>query len=106
MEVFPKYFARLVAGNAASIFPGLPRQPSGQGGGTYKMLTDEMRKISINKEQAGKIAESIDTSTEDIFRDFDRSTFMDHFKLDALEKTILALAFKRSSQSDLKTKGR
>jgi len=30
---------------------------------------------------------------------------MEHFKLDALEKTILALAFKLGSRSDLRTKG-
>jgi hypothetical protein len=30
---------------------------------------------------------------------------MEHFKLDSLEKTILALAFKMGSRPDLKTKG-
>jgi CCR4-NOT transcription complex subunit 1 len=64
-----------------------------------------MRKLSHEVNQARKIAESIETGTEDIFRDFDLSTFMEHFKLDALEKTILALAFKLGSRPDLKTKG-
>ncbi len=45
-----------------------------------------MRKISHDVDQARKIAESIETGTEDIFRDFDLSSFMEHFKLDALEK--------------------
>ncbi|PNH39223.1 hypothetical protein VD0004_g7641 [Verticillium dahliae] len=102
MEVFSKYFTRLVAGNAGQIFPGLTRPVSNPG--NYHLLVNEMRNIAHDANQAIKIAESIDSGTEDIFRDFDLSTFMEHFKLDALEKTILALAFKLGSRSDLKTK--
>ncbi|KAI2628459.1 Not1-domain-containing protein [Hypoxylon sp. NC1633] len=102
MEVFSKYFTRLVAGNAPQIFPGINRPVANPG--NYSLLTGEMAKISHDLEQASKIAESIETANEDIFRDFDLSTFMEHFKLDALEKTILALAFKFGSRQDLKTK--
>ncbi|KAI0503129.1 Not1-domain-containing protein [Xylaria bambusicola] len=102
MEVFSKYFTRLVAGNAAQIFPGLNRSTANPG--NYSLLAGEMNKISHDLNQAPKIAESIETANEDIFRDFDLSTFMEHFKLDALEKTILALAFKLGLRSDLKTK--
>ncbi|RDL41824.1 uncharacterized protein BP5553_01803 [Venustampulla echinocandica] len=102
MEVFQKYFSRLVAGNAPQIFPGLNRPVANAG--NYQVLVNEVRKVSHDVDQAGKIAESIETANEDIFRDFDLSTFMEHFKLDALEKTILALAFKTGSRSDLKTK--
>lgn len=70
------------------------------------MLKDEMRKILQQKDQASKIAESIDSGTEDVFRDFDLSAFMDHFNLNPLEKTALALAFKRSNRQDLKVKGK
>lgn len=102
MEVFSKYFARLVASSASQIFPGLNR-PGGNAG-SYQVLATEMHKISHSPKQARQIAESIELGTEDIFRDFDLSTFMEHFKLDALEKSILALAFKLGSRSDLKTK--
>ncbi|KAI0909506.1 Not1-domain-containing protein [Ustulina deusta] len=102
MEVFSRYFTRLVAGNAAQIFPGLNRSTANPG--NYSLLVNEMNKISHDLDQAPKIAESIETANEDIFREFDLSTFMEHFKLDALEKTILALAFKFGSRSDLKTK--
>ncbi|KAL2208145.1 Not1-domain-containing protein [Sarocladium strictum] len=102
MEVFSKYFTRLVAGNAPQIFPGLNRPVANPG--NYHILVGEMRKIAHDIDQASKIAESIESGTEDIFRDFDLSTFMEHFKLDALEKTLLALAFKLGSRSDLKTK--
>ncbi|KAI0420779.1 Not1-domain-containing protein [Xylaria grammica] len=102
MEVFSRYFTRLVAGNAAQIFPGLNRSTANPG--NYSLLVGEMDKISHDLDQASKIAESIETANEDIFREFDLSTFMEHFKLDALEKTILALAFKFGSRSDLKTK--
>jgi CCR4-NOT transcription complex subunit 1 len=103
MEVFSRYFTRLVAGNAPQIFSGLNRPLANPA--NYHILVSEMRKIAHDAEQAGKIAESIDSATEDIFRDFDLSTFMEHFKLDALEKTLLALAFKQGSRADLKTKG-
>lgn len=104
MDVFTKYFARLVASSASQIFPGFNR-PGGSAG-SYQLLTTEMQKISHKAEQARNIAESIEIGTEEIFRDFDLSTFMEHFKLDALEKTTLALAFKLGSRSDLKTKGK
>ncbi|POR32885.1 General negative regulator of transcription subunit 1 [Tolypocladium paradoxum] len=102
MEVFSKYFTRLVAGNAPQIFPGLNRPVANPG--NYHILVAEMRKIAHDVDQASKIAESVESGTEDIFRDFDLSTFMEHFKLDALEKTLLALAFKTGSRPDLKTK--
>lgn len=106
MEVFSKFFTKLVHTSASQIFPGLNR-PIGSAGnaGNYSLLQEEMRKISHEVDQATRISESIETGTEDIFRDFDLSTFMEHFRLDALEKTILALAFKLGSRSDLKTKG-
>lgn len=103
MEVYSRFISRLVAGNAPQIFPGLNRQVANPG--NYHLLVTEMRKISHDPDQASRIAESIESATEDIFRDFDLSTFMEHFKLDALEKTLLALAFKLGSRSDLKTKG-
>jgi CCR4-NOT transcription complex subunit 1 len=106
MEVFQKYFSRLVVSNAPQIFPGLNRPVTNPGNsGNYQILVNEIRKISNDVEQAGKIAEAIETANEDLFRDFDLSTFMEHFKMDGLEKTILALAFKTGSRSDLKTKG-
>lgn len=107
MEVYTKYFTRLVHSNATQIFPGVNR-PIGSttNPSTYPVLQEEMHKVSHEIDQAAKIAEAIETGTEDIFRDFDLSTFMEHFRLDALEKTILALAFKLGSRPDLKTKGR
>ncbi|TVY75660.1 General negative regulator of transcription subunit [Lachnellula suecica] len=104
MEVFQKYFSRLVAGSAPQIFPNLNRPVSNANSGNYQILVSEIAKVSQDEEQAGKIAEAIEAANEDIFRDFDLSTFMEHFKLDALEKTILALAFKTGSRPDLKTK--
>lgn len=104
MEVFSKYFIRLVAGNASQIFPGLSRPNANPS--NFHVLAAEMRKIAHDIDQAAKIAEAIETGAEDIFRDFDLSTFMEHFKLDAFEKTVLALAFKLGTRSDLKTKGK
>ncbi|KAL2176288.1 CCR4-Not complex component, Not1-domain-containing protein [Thermothelomyces heterothallicus CBS 202.75] len=102
MDVFTRYFARLVAANASQIFPGLNRP--GPNPGNHHLLVAEMKKLSREFPQARKIAESIETGTEDIFRDFDLSGFMEHFQLDALQKTVLALAFKLGSRADLKTK--
>ena len=103
MEVYSKYLTRLVASNASQIFPGLSRP--GPPSGNYQLLRDEMQKIPLHVEQASKIADAVEGGTEEIFRDFDLSTFMEHFKLDPLEKTVLSLAFKLSMRPDLKTKG-
>lgn len=105
MDVFSRYFSRLVASNAAQIFPSLNRSVANPSN-NYHLLVAEMRKLPRDFKQARQIAESIETGTEDIFRDFDLSTFMEHFQLDALEKTLLALAFKLGSRPDLKTKGK
>ncbi|KAI9803030.1 MAG: hypothetical protein M1825_002265 [Sarcosagium campestre] len=102
MDVFAKYFRRLLVGNSPQIFPGVNRAVENPG--NYPLLAGELRRVSQDGEQARKIAETIDTSDGDLFRDFDLSTFMDHFKLDPLEKTILALAFKTASRADLRTK--
>lgn len=104
MEGFRSYFQRLVVGNAGQIFPNQKWQ--GVNSTTYHQLVAEVKKLSQDFEQSRRIAEAIETGTEDLFRDFDLSTFMEHFKLDAFEKTVLALAFKLGSKPDLKTKGR
>lgn len=107
MEVYTKFFTKLVATSAPQIFPHLNRSGgnTANAAGNYNLLQDEMAKICTDVEQATKISESIETGTEDVFRDFDLSSFMEHFRLDALEKTILALAFKMGNRPDLKTKG-
>ncbi|KAK3994594.1 CCR4-Not complex component, Not1-domain-containing protein [Cladorrhinum sp. PSN332] len=102
MDVFTRYFTRLVTGNASQIFPGQGRPVANPG--NHHVLVAEMRKLSREFPQARKIAESIETGTEDIFRDFDLSSFMEYFQLDALEKTLLALAFKLGTRADLKNK--
>lgn len=103
MDLFAKYFRRLLVGNSPQIFPGINRNVENPG--NYQMLVQEMEKITKDPEQALRIAETIDNSEGDIFRDFDLSTFMNHFKLNAYAKTLLASAFCRVSRQDLKTKG-
>ncbi|KAL2119748.1 hypothetical protein VTJ04DRAFT_6709 [Mycothermus thermophilus] len=105
MDVFTRYFSRLVAANAAQIFPGLSRPVANPGNpGNRHLIVAELQKLHEDFSQARKIAESIETGTEDIFRDFDLSTFMEHFQLDALQKTLLALAFKLGPRQDLRTR--
>lgn len=104
MDVFSKYFRRLLIGNASRIFPGMGR--SVENAGNYALLVQEMQKLSNDADQATKIAEAIDSSDEPMFRDFDLSTFMEHFRLDPISKTSLALAFKKVNRADLRTKGK
>lgn len=102
MDVFSKYFRRLLQNNASQIFSG-----SGQAGdptGSYQLLVSEVQKIRLDPKQAQMIAESLDTSEGEIFRNFDVSTFMEHFQLDAVAKTMLALELKTAAKSDLRTK--
>lgn len=103
MEVSSKYLRRLIVGNSPQIFPGINRNVENPG--NYQLLVQEMEKITQDPEQAPKIAEIIDTSEGDIFRDFDLSTFINHFDLDPLAKTLIASAFTHVSRSDLKAKG-
>jgi CCR4-NOT transcription complex subunit 1 len=103
MEVFPKYFRRLLTGNSPQIFPGVNK--SVENAGNYPLLVQEMQKVSQDPDQAQKIADTIDTSEGDIFRDFDLSSFLDHFQLDPLVKVTLLLAFHNVSKADLRSKG-
>ena len=103
MEVYSKFFRRLLVGNSPLIFPGINRNVENPS--NYQLLVQEMEKITQDPEQAPKIAEIIDTSEGDIFRDFDLSTFTNHFNLDPLAKTLLASAFTHVSKPDLKAKG-
>ena len=91
MEVFSKYFRRLLVGNAPQIFPGISRNVENPA--NYQLLVQEMDKISQDPDQASRIAETIDTSEGDLFRDFDLSMLIDHFKLDPLAIVLLASAF-------------
>ncbi|KAK2750994.1 hypothetical protein FQN57_000069 [Myotisia sp. PD_48] len=102
MEVFSKYFRRLLAGNASQIFSGATR--SAETAGNYPLLVQEIQKVALDPDQGRKIAETIATSEGDIFRDFDLSSFLDHFKLDPILKTALTLAFKNLNKPDLRTK--
>ena len=103
MEVFAKYFRRLLVGNSPQIFPGINRNVENPG--NYQLLVQEMERITQDPEQGKKIAETIDTSDGDLFRDFDLTAFMIHFKLDPIAKTLLASAFTQVTRPDLKSKG-
>ena len=80
-------------------------QRSASDSGSYPLLVSEMQKLTRLPSQAAKIADALDTNTDgDIFKDFDLSTFMDHFRLDPTAKVTLALACKLVSKQDIKTK--
>ena len=102
MEVFSKYFARLVSRNAASIFSG--SKPVD--GGNYRLLLEEMEKTTNDPDQSSRIAEAVDISDSDAFRDFDLRKFIEHFDLDPVGKLALAVAFRSSTRSDLRQKGK
>jgi CCR4-NOT transcription complex subunit 1 len=100
MEVFSKYFRRVLQNNAAQVFGTGARNADPNG--SYQILATEMQKLRKDSEQADKIAESISSSEGDLFRDFDLSTLISHFKLDPIAKTMLALACRRT---ELRQKG-
>lgn len=102
MENFPKYFRRLVQGNSPQVFPGSTRNVENPA--NYPMLVQEMDKITQDPGQAPRIAESLDTTDGDTFRDFDLVTFMNHFKLNSYAKVLLLSAITRVNRQDLKAK--
>lgn len=103
MDVYAKYFQRLVAGNSPQLFPGINRNVENPG--NHQLLVEEIEKASSDPEQAKKIAEIIDVSEGDIYRDFDLSTFINHFRLSPIAKATLASAFTEVTKSDLRNKG-
>ena len=106
MEVFATFFRRLLQSNASTIFPSTARPlASTDNAGQYKLLAEEMAKIARDPQQAEKIALSLDTNESDLFRDFDLSTFSDHFRLNAIAKVALMLPIRLSSKADLRSKG-
>lgn len=106
MEVFVTFFRRLLQSNASAIFPGSTRpQAASENGGQYKLLTEEIAKVSREPHQAEKIAQSLDTNESDLFRDFDLSAFIDHFRLNAIAKVALVLPIRTLSKPDLRLKG-
>lgn len=103
MEVFTKYFRRLLVSNAPHVW-GSAR--SSDGTGSYPILVSEMQKVTREVGQSAKIVESVDFGEGEIFKDFDLSTFMDHFKMSPVAKVTLASAFRKASRPDLRTKGK
>ena len=102
MEVFTKYFRRLLQTNSGQIFSsGRPADRNA----SYDLILSEIQKLRQDPEQASKIAEAIDTTEGELFRDFDLSTFMAHFKLDPIAKGQLSIALKSANKADLRTKG-
>ncbi|KAK4994590.1 CCR4-NOT core subunit cdc39 [Elasticomyces elasticus] len=104
MEVFVKYFRRLVGSNANHIFSG--SKGSSDPNGSYTMLVEEMQKLTRDPEQAARITESLNTAETDLFKDFDLSAFMDHFRLSPVAKITLALACRTVQKPDIRTKER
>lgn len=103
MELFTTYFRRLLQGNAAAIFSGATRASSDNG--NYQLLLEEVQKIGKEPQQADKVAQSLDTSDGELFRDFDLARFMEHFRLTLFAKVALVLACRTVSQANLRTKG-
>jgi CCR4-NOT transcription complex subunit 1 len=103
MEVFTKYFRRLLQNNAAHIFNTGARNTDPNG--SYQILATEMSKLRTDPEQASKIAESINSPETDLFREFDLSTFIAHFQLDPFATAMLASACKSGSNAELGAKG-
>jgi CCR4-NOT transcription complex subunit 1 len=104
MEVYTKYFGRLVSSNASRIFQKENAKNTDSTAANYQLLDDELRKVLIDPNQAPKIAETIATAEGDIYRDFDLTTFIKHFSLDPVTNTVLAIAFRSCNRADLRTK--
>ncbi|KAF2746507.1 Not1-domain-containing protein [Sporormia fimetaria CBS 119925] len=103
MDVFTKYFRRLVSQNAAQIF-NLTTGRNAEPNGSYPLLVTEMQKLRSEPEQAAKIAESIDSNEGEQFRDFDLATFCSHFQLDPIANMSLALACRSAHKADIRAK--
>ena len=107
MDVFPKFFRRLVSGNASKLFPGANIKASeNAGAGSYQILVEEMQKVFTGVSLLRELSTTIDEGDGDIFRDFDLVTFLDHFGLGPISETALCIAFRACNKADLRNKGR
>ena len=104
MEVYTKYFSRLVSNNAPRIFQKENTKNAENTAANYQLLDAELRQVLSDPNQAPKIAETIATAEGDIYKDFDLITFIKHFRLDPVANTILAIAFRSCNRADLRTK--
>ena len=85
MEVFTKYFRRLLLTNAGQIWGG---GRSTDSTGSYPILRTEVEKITQDPLQADKIVESIEYGDGEIFKDFDLSLVQ--FAMESLLQTSFA----------------
>ena len=107
MEVFTTFFRRLLQSNASTIFPSSARPPApADTAGQYKLLVEEMAKVSRDPKQAERIAQSLDSNDSEVLRDFDLSTFVDQLRLSPIAKVGLVLPLRQASKPDLRSKGR
>ncbi|KAF7188666.1 General negative regulator of transcription subunit 1 [Pseudocercospora fuligena] len=105
MELFTTYFRRLLQSNAGTIFAPAARAPTGgDAAGNYQLLIEEMHKVIREPQQADKVAQSLDTSEGELYRDFDLNAFIDHFRLDPVAKIALVLPCRAVNKVDLRAK--
>jgi len=104
MEVYHKFFRRLVASHSNTIFSPISKQPDNPS--EYRLLIQHVKALANSPEEAKvKFADCIGSLDNQIFHDFDLSVFMRHFDLDGLERSILALGFESSAKPELQSKG-
>lgn len=77
----------------------MPKPPDS---GSYRHLAETVKELANDPQNAkAKFADCV--SQYD--KEFDLQTFMRHFELDGLERSILALGFKTSPRQELRSKG-
>ncbi|KAK9243263.1 hypothetical protein V1506DRAFT_516426 [Lipomyces tetrasporus] len=94
-EVYQKYFRRLVSTVSSSRPQDNPA--------IRRLLDEEVDILCSNPSLSYRFSESVSTPDNDAFRDFQLQDFFDSVQLDAFDRTILCLGFKRSSNQDLQT---
>lgn len=96
-----KFFKRLVSTCYSQIFNS--NQSSGNKQDNHisalRLLSEEVRTLSTNPNLSSRFSDSV-TSDSEVLRGADLNTFFNYFKLNTLQKTILALAVKNSSSID------
>lgn len=90
--------------NASHIFASSGRNSDPSG--SYPILQGEMRKVRFDSKQTMAVADALNTTEGDIFRDLDVSTLLDHFKFDDLGKYAFAIYLRSSPKADLRVKGK
>lgn len=109
MDIKQKAMRKIIMNNYSYIMSSSSsRSFENSPSSSHRLLGEQIKELaSLPQDVEGTFIDVITPVTPDgeVFRDFDVSTFFNHFSLDALQKCVLAVGLKSNPRPDLRNKG-